>query len=649
MTQLKRFSLLARVYFAGVVTSGLAVIVTSALTLLSNQPSPAWLVLAALTLLTGTFTIKVPAVPARISVSEAFVFTSVLMYGPPVGTLIVALDCMVMSFWLDVANRSTIRTLFNVSSVALAIWIASSLFFAVLGHTPASLHSLTLTQLSWPLFLLAGTYFVLNSGLVAVALASERKQSVTRLWLDNFPWLSLNYFGGASVAALLVAYTHSVDFGALGIILPLLLISYLTYSTSLGRVEDAQRHVEQVNALYMSTVEALAMAVDAKDQITHGHIRRVQTYAVELAKRLGLTHDQQIRAIEAAALLHDMGKLAIPEHILNKPGKLTHAEFETMKRHADIGADLLSSIPFPYPVVPIVRHHHENWDGTGYPNNVAGTDIPLGARILAVVDCFDALTSDRPYRPRLSVESAFDILRERRGSMYDPLVVDAFIEHYSAIAPAAIQAGHQAQSIVPLGPDAGTVSRSRALDHIHEGSAEAVALLDARRAGERAQSAIEALDAVASPARQLLPAHVLALYRYIPSSDVLRCIHATNDPSALLIGFEIPRGERTSGWVAAHSQPIVNSSAFLDLGPLAQRFSPPLVSALSLPIHYGNEVRGVLTIYSQQENAFAERHAYAAEQLCDCLAIHMGSSERPQGGLVRFPDSARFTRVTSKI
>ena len=234
-----------------------------------------------------------------------------------------------------------------------------------------------------------------------LCLAFDRRANVAELWWQNFPWFSLNYFGGVSVAALIVPYSRSVDLSAIAIILPLLVISYLTYRTSLGRIEDATRHVDQVNAMYMSTIETLAMAVDAKDQITHGHIRRVQIYTIELAKRLGVTDQQQLQAIAAAALLHDMGKLAIPEHILNKPGKLTPAEFEKMKRHADIGADLLSSIKFPYPVVPIVRHHHEFWNGGGYPSGVAGTDIPLGARILSVVDCFDALTSDRPYRPRL--------------------------------------------------------------------------------------------------------------------------------------------------------------------------------------------------------------------------------------------------------
>jgi len=279
-------------------------------------------------------------------------------------------------------------------------------------------------------------YYAINTWLITVAIALEKQLSPARIWRENFIWLALNYFGGASVAALLVSYTRDLDYTYLLIIVPLLVVLYFTFSTSMGRVEDANRHLSQLNALYMSTIETLAMAIDAKDQITHGHIRRVQSYAVGLARTMGVTDDAQIRAIEAAALLHDMGKLAVPEYILNKPGPLTPAEFEKMKLHASVGADILSAIEFPYPVVPIVRHHHENWDGTGYPDKIKGSDIPIGARILAVVDCFDALTSDRPYRPRLPDKEAIRILLERRATMYDPLVVDTFMRVHNAIAPA---------------------------------------------------------------------------------------------------------------------------------------------------------------------------------------------------------------------
>jgi putative nucleotidyltransferase with HDIG domain len=188
-----------------------------------------------------------------------------------------------------------------------------------------------------------------------------------------------------------------------------------------------------MDRLYLSTVETLAMAIDAKDDVTHSHVRRVQAYAVGLARALGITDDTTLKAIEAAALLHDTGKLAVPERILNKPGKLTATEYEKMKLHVDVGADILSLVEFPYPVVPIVRCHHENWDGNGYPRGVSGTDIPIGARILSVVDCFDALTSDRPYRGRMTDRDALEILRERRGQMYDPEVVDTFIRVYRDI------------------------------------------------------------------------------------------------------------------------------------------------------------------------------------------------------------------------
>src|SRR5262249_16811277 len=149
-----------------------------------------------------------------------------------------------------------------------------------------------------------------------------------------FMWLSINYVFGAAVAVLLVGYNRTVDLRVVAVVVPLLLVLYFTFRISMERVEDANRHLEQLNALYLSTIETLAMAIDAKDQITHGHIRRVQVYAVALARRLGVSDDRLIKAIEAVALLHDMGKLAVPEYILNKPGKLSATEFEKMKLHA---------------------------------------------------------------------------------------------------------------------------------------------------------------------------------------------------------------------------------------------------------------------------------------------------------------------------
>jgi putative nucleotidyltransferase with HDIG domain len=463
-------------------------------------------------------------------------------------------------------------------------------------------------------------YFLLNSVLVAIVLAFEKRANVLTLWWQNFPWISLSYFGGVSVAALLVSYTHSVDLSTIGIILPLLLISYLTYRTSHDRIEDSKRHVDQVNELYMSTIESLAMAVDAKDQLTHGHIRRVQVFAVELAKRLGVEDEQSLKAIETAALLHDMGKLAIPEHILNKPGKLTQAEFEKMKRHADIGADLLSSIKFPYPVVPIVRHHHEHWDGTGYPSGISGTDIPLGARILSVVDCFDALNSDRPYRPRLSLEDTFEILHERRGTAYDPLVVDTFIRSYLEIAPAAIRAGENAPSIIPTPAlEEGVDVASRPFEHIRANASESALLIQSSQDILKALSLSHALELAAQCLRQLTPATVYALFMYESKTDVLVCNSAFGDTQGLLQGLTIRVGERITGWCAANRRPSLNSDASLDLAKIAHNFTPPLSSTLSIPLEHERQALGVLTAYAGRREAFVEADLYVFEQVAASL------------------------------
>ena len=337
-----------------------------------------------------------------------------------------------------------------------------------------------------------------------------------------------------------------------GVILPVLIISYLTFKTALGRIEDATTHLSQLNSLYLSTIETLAMAIDAKDQITHGHIRRVQQYAVDLAKHLGITDLNQINAIEAASLLHDMGKPAVPEYILNKPGKLTPAEFERMKLHASIGADILSAIDFPYPVVPIVRHHHENWDGTGYPDGIRGTAIPIGARILSVVDCFDALTSDRPYRPRMSDIDAIRILTSRRGSMYDPIIVDTFISiqtsasPHSTLAPDSFARAGSGDAAIPLAhANVASVAQTAAearFDEISASAEETLVLYDLAT-GLTGQSQLREIGDTISK----------HLRRIIPTSDIV----LLSTMSTATTSFD--GVEASAGWVADASRSVSRS------------------------------------------------------------------------------------------
>src|SRR2546426_3171213 len=186
--------------------------------------------------------------------------------------------------------------------------------------------------------------------------------------------------------------------------------SYLTYKVYFERVNAKTREAEQLSQLHLATVEALATAIDAKDQTTHCHVRRVQIHATGLGKILGLSA-AELAALNAGALLHDVGKLAVPDHILHKPGTLTPAEFERTKVHTTVGAEILGRVNFPYPVLPIVRHHHERWDGKGYPDGLKEEQIPITARIMSVVDCFDSVREDRPFRPGMSRPDAIDLLR----------------------------------------------------------------------------------------------------------------------------------------------------------------------------------------------------------------------------------------------
>jgi hypothetical protein len=207
-----------------------------------------------------------------------------------------------MSLWLLPGLKTLHRLAFNVSVLVISIWLASQLFFVTSGIDVRAPVYTSLTHFMGPLYVFTLCCFLLNSGMVAAALAIERGQSAVRIWREQFLWLSLNYFGGASVAALLVVYARSIDWPVIGLIIPLLAISYLTFRTTLGRLEDANRHLGQLNELHLSTIETLAMAVDAKDQVTHGHIRRVQQYALGLSSSLGINDEKLLRAVEAAAL-----------------------------------------------------------------------------------------------------------------------------------------------------------------------------------------------------------------------------------------------------------------------------------------------------------------------------------------------------------
>jgi putative nucleotidyltransferase with HDIG domain len=619
------------IYVSCVTVAGLAVIIYSTLQLTALAPGPRpplgqWYLLAALTFLSGSVTVRLPSVPATISVSETFVFTSVILYGPAAGALIVAMDGLVISIWLSKRRKELRRVAFNMTAPAVSIWLSAHVYYLFPGVEPLVASKLRVENIILPLAYFTLTHFFLNSWLIALAVASETKKPAFSIWKGEFLWLSLNYFAGASVSALLVALSQqSVNATYIGIIIPLLLTLYFTFKIPMARVVDANRHLAEVNSLHLSTIETLAMAVDAKDQVTHGHIRRVQAFAVGLARALAVSDQGLIKAIEASALLHDMGKLAIPEHILNKPGKLSSAEFAKMKMHASLGADILSAIAFPYPVIPIVRHHHENWDGSGYPCGLSATQIPIGARILAVVDCYDALTSDRPYRPALSDEEASAILLQRRGTMYDPLVVDVFLRVHRCLAPHDVPLGAQAETYADIArlsaPEVHSPGRERQSERLENAVAELFSYSLSQKC--LLHSLSEKAGFILAVFLNALPATAGWLALYDPERDDLLVIASHKIPAPGVVGTRLALGEGLTGWVAANGRPMINSDAALDLASLLP-VSDALRIALSVPLLYGHSLVGVASAYDRQ--LFSAEQLAAARILTNAAATLLSPS-----------------------
>ena len=589
----------AHLYVLVVVLIGAFVLVQSVFDI-ANQPADRrfdWAWLSVLTLISGWLSVKLPSNRATISISETFVLAGTVILGPEVGAILVALDAMVLCIKEAILGRGLRwqQVTFNIAAPAVSIWFSAVTAGITAGTNDGAVEPLT-TGFVLRLALFTGLYFLLNSWLVTFAIALELKERPFGIWWANFRELWINFAAGASIAAFAANANSVFDLAFISVTVPLLVVIYFTYNSSSKKVQAEREKVQELNRVFLSTVEALALAIDAKDQVTHGHIRRVQRYTMALAEALGVKDEKQLDALRAAALLHDTGKLAVPEYILNKPGPLTASEFERMKVHADVGADILKSIDFPYPVEPIVRHHHEAWDGSGYPAGLAAQEIPLGARILAVVDCYDALTSDRPYRPRMTRQRAEQVLRERRGRTYDPWVVDQFLAILDNLEEADAAERRQA-----LARDAQPETRigGAQLDVITAATAEDREFNELRRDLARSSSFNDAADVLFKHLRRVVPAASLSLYRRKSEENALTVVACSGVGTSAIEGLTVPIGERVSGWVFAHSQTVLNSDAALELGPVARTLSIPLRYVTAVPIVDGTVVAVVLAFSSE--------------------------------------------------
>ena len=411
---MKQLTPAARLYVSGVIVAAATILGVTAPGMQFTQPG-LFLTLFVLSCASAAMKITLPLTTnvSTMSVSYAIDFASLIMLGWEQTLLVAAASAFSQCVLNNKEQPPLHRTLFSMATLVVTVAGAGVAFNLLSWPGPDPV-----TAVARPLVGAATIYFLLNSGLIAGAIALASRQPVFTIWQTNFLWSAPSYFVGAGAAALAAWVMDRVGVWLAPLTFAPIYLTYRTYRVYLGRLE-AQRDVQETSDLHLATIEALAAAIDAKDQMTRVHIRRVQAYAAGLAEALNMTPGE-IQAVRTAALLHDIGKLAIPAHILSKPGPLTPEEFAKVRIHPQIGAEIIASVPFPVPVAPIVLSHHERWDGTGYPQALKGDQIPIGARIISLVDHFDVVTSERPYHSALSLDSALALLKHESGRALDP-------------------------------------------------------------------------------------------------------------------------------------------------------------------------------------------------------------------------------------
>lgn len=571
-------------------------------------------------LLSSGMKVALPKSEGTMSVDFPFIFLAILQLSPLQAAALAVCSVVAQCRIRVIRGFTLVQILFNVANVATATVCTSYIY----TKTFPLLHRENAPALA----LAATAYFLVNTIPVALVIAWESRTSPWEQWRQDYPWYLPFYLVGAMLAA--VANLIEIKFGWMTalMLIPVVYIVYRAYAEQMAIIRDRERHVAEIEALHLRTIEGLAMAVEAKDENTHRHLMRVRVYVAELGKLMRLD-EPVMKALETAAFLHDIGKLAIPEHILNKPGKLTRDEFEKMKIHTVVGADILERVKFPYPVVPIVRSHHEAWDGSGYPDGLKGEEIPIGARILSVVDCFDALASDRPYRRALPLDEAMKLVKSKAGIQFDPAVVALLAQHHERLEELARQriedveplktdlliergaapgAGFEPEQEMQTGKEATHGPDSPTMNPLTSFSAEERDLQDLCHLFGISTSARETSSILYRCIEPLIPFDCIAVYVRFGESLLAQYLEGR---CAAVFSFQaIPVGEGLSGWVAQSKRPIMNGNPTVEPNyrPANGDLSSD-ASALAVPL-FGMDggVFGVLTLYAYQQAAFSKDH-----------------------------------------
>ena len=587
----------ARTYVVSTIGLGACVVLANIPGLLGSSLADAALFIQLLTLALLSSTVKVSLPLARsgstMSLSYAISMAALLMTGTPQAIVINVASAWSQCTFNRKVKNPPFQTLFSMATVGIALEGAALVYGLVRGEPREFL-----TGVVRPLVPAVVTYFLLNSLLVAAAVALSTHQRLRSVWRANFLWSAPGYFVGGAAAALasLAAQQGNMWWGAL-VGIPLYL-TYHSYRLFIGRIEDEQAQVRRMSEVQLATIEALTMAIEVKDQTSQDQIRRFQVYCEGLARSVGMG-DDEIQGLKTAALLHDIGNLAVPEDILTKPGPLTEDEFQRVRIHPRVGAEILQSVPFPYPVAPLILAHHEHWDGSGYPSGLKGEMIPVGARILAVVDTFLAMLSHRPHRPATTREHALRTVRANAGRSLDPKLVERFVEILPSM-DASLGVTDEVERLV-----IGSVrdNAPRALADIADAHREGKVLYEIAQALGSSLRVEETFVLIADKLSMLMPLSCAALFLPDRPRGLFRCAHAIGSGSGLVRRMP-PATEEQLAIIPAEP----------DCG------ETPLRSALVVPLTFNDDIIGLLAVYQHAESAFTSEHRGVFERVAQRAA-----------------------------
>ena len=587
--------------------------------------------------------IQLPGIDGTMSVNFLFILLGVLEMSLPETLVIGCTASLAQCVWSARRHADPAKVLFNVFSM-MANAIAISYF---------AFHRLEkLFGASTPVLLMATAlvFFVANTIPVSIIISLTEGKSPRKIWSECYFWSFPYYLVGAAIVFFVDFVNRHTGWQTTLMVLPIMYWVYRSYRLYLERleaekvhVETERRHAEDVANLHLRTIEALALAIEAKDHTTHKHLQRVRVYAIEIAKELGFSHEE-IEALRAAALLHDIGKLAVPEQIINKPGRLTPEEFDKMKIHPLVGAEILERVAFPYPVAPIVRSHHEKWDGSGYPDGLKGEQIPRGARVLAAVDCLDALASHRQYRNALPLDTAMSEVAKMAGTAFEPAVIEILERRYRELetmahsSEDAIEPGLSVQVRVEKGekPAAGFEQSSLVpatdadfLSSIASARQEAQTMFELSQDLGNSLSLGETLSVLSVRLRKLVPYDSMAVF--LLKEDRLIPELVSGDNFRLLSSLNIKIGDGICGWVAENRKPIVNGDPAIEAGyaPDPAKFTTHR-SVLAVPLDGINGVVGVLAMYRSEADAFSADHLRILLAISSKIALSMENALKYQ-------------------